>query len=341
MSDAPGSRAREAIGSVLVADDDAASQLELRTQLEAAGHRVVMAQDGAAAFRLLSAQPVDLVLCEASLPDMDGIEVCRAIKQASATRDIPVVLLVATADDMQRQRAQEAGADDVAVKPVGRALLLTLVRAQLRITQLKRQLDALDGIVVTLARGVEDRDHSSAGHSEKVAHWAMQLGTAIGLPDDELPHLYKAALLHDVGSLTIPVGVLAKEGRLDPGEFGQVKRHPVVGEEILAPLPRAEQLLPAVRHHHERIDGAGYPDGLGGEDIPLFARIIAIADAFVAMTSDRPYRRRRSREEAIHTLRQGAGKQWDAALLERFLPLVGTTDGETAGETTREARTAG
>jgi HD-GYP domain-containing protein (c-di-GMP phosphodiesterase class II) len=202
---------------------------------------------------------------------------------------------------------------------------------------LKSQINELEGIVVTLARAVEDRDHSSAGLAEKVAHWAMQLGTDMGLPDDQLTFLYKAALLHDVGTLSVPVGVLAKEGRLDPGEFSQVKRHPVVGEEILAPLPRAEQLLPAVRHHHERIDGAGYPDGLGGDQIPLFARIIAIADAFVAMTSDRPYRRRRTREEAVRILEQGAGKQWDAVLVERFVRLVDATGADTVGQ----ARSAG
>ena len=116
-----------------------------------------------------------------------------------------------------------------------------------------------------------------------------------------------------------------------------VRHDPVVGEQILGALPRSDQLLPAVRHHHERIDGAGYPDGLGGDDIPLFARIIAVADAFVAMTSDRPYRGRLSRTEAIGILRQGAGKQWDATLVERFLPLIEKTDVESAPE----ARTAG
>ena len=327
----------DARATVVVADDDAASQRELRTQLERGGHRVISAHDGAAAIRELSAQPVDLVLCEATLSDMDGFEVCRAIKRAPATRDIPVVMLVAAVDDVLRQRADAAGADDIAVKSMDGAILLTLVRAQLRISRLKTQLAELEGVVVTLARAVEDRDHSSAGLSEKVAHWAMQLGTVIGLPEDRLTYLYKAALLHDVGTLSVPVGVLAKQGRLDPGEFGQVKRHPLVGEEILGPLPRAEQLLPAIRHHHERIDGAGYPDGLGGDAIPLFARIIAIADAYVAMTSDRPYRRRRSREEAIHTLRQGAGQQWDASLVERFLRLVDDTGVETAPE----ARSAG
>jgi putative two-component system response regulator len=329
--------ADDAAATVLVAQDDADSERELRIHLEAAGHRVITARDGAAALRMLSAQPVDMVLCEAALPDMDGIEVCRAIKQAPATRDIPVVLLIAGADEVLRQRAIDAGADEVAVMPVARDTVLTLVRAQRRITRLKSQINELEGIVVTLARAVEDRDHSSAGLAEKVAHWAMQLGTALGLPDDQLTYLYKAALLHDVGTLSVPVSVLSKEGRLDPGEFSQVKRHPVVGEEILAPLPRADQLLPAVRHHHERVDGSGYPDGLGGDQIPLFARIIAIADAFVAMTSDRPYRRRRTREEAIHTLEQGSGKQWDAALVDRFLQLVE----DTGADALSKARSAG
>jgi putative two-component system response regulator len=325
MTSSRGEPADDATATVLVAEDDAESERDLRLHLEAAGYRVLSARDGAAALRLLSAHPADLVLCQAALPDMDGIEVCRAIKQAPATRDTPVVLLIAAGDELLPQRAVDAGADDVAFTPVERATLLTLVRAQLRITRLKSQINELEGIVVTLARAVEDRDHSSSGLAEKVAHWATQLGTAIGLPDEQLTFLYKAALLHDVGTLSVPVGVLTKEGRLDPGEFSQVKRHPVVGEEILAPLPRADQLLPAVRHHHERVDGAGYPDGLGGDQIPLFARIIAIADAFVAMTSDRPYRRRRTREEAISTLSQGAGKQWDAALVDRFLRLVDDT----------------
>jgi putative two-component system response regulator len=322
-------RAKPSPATILVVDADHGAAEQLRALLETAGHRVIIAADGAAALRMVSAHDCDLVLCDAPLPDLDGFEVCRAIKQAPATRDTPVVLMVDADDELQRERARQAGADDVATKPVERIALDTLVRAQLRIARLTMQLNDLEGVVVTLARAVEDRDHSSSGLSEKVAHWAMQLGTAIGLADDQLTLLYKAALLHDVGTLSVPVGVLAKEGRLDPGEFGQVKRHPVVSEQILGALPRSEQLLPAVRHHHERIDGAGYPDGLGGEDIPLFARIIAIADAFVAMTSDRPYRRRRTRAEAMQTLSQGAGKQWDAALVERFLQLVAKTDAET------------
>jgi putative two-component system response regulator len=330
-------RANAPDATILVADAEPQRAQRLRAVLESAGYRVITAADGAATLRLLPAHTSDLVLCDATLPDLDGFEVCRAIKQAPATRDTPVVLMVDADDEGQRDRALQAGADDIATKPVEPAALLTLVRAHLRIARLTTQLKDLEGVVVTLARAVEDRDHSSSGLSEKVAHWAMQLGTAIGLPDDQLTLLYKAALLHDVGTLSVPVGVLAKAGRLDPGEYGQVKRHPLVSAEILGALPRAEELLPAVRHHHERIDGAGYPDGLGGDDIPLFARIIAIADAFVAITSDRPYRRRRSKAEAIQALSSGAGKQWDASLVDRFLRLVETSDAESLPE----ARTAG
>jgi HD-GYP domain-containing protein (c-di-GMP phosphodiesterase class II) len=154
----------------------------------------------------------------------------------------------------------------------------------------------------------------------------MELGRAAGLSRDEQTLIYKAALLHDVGSVAVPVEVLTKQARLDPHEFDTVKRHPIVGEEIVRALPGSDRLLPAVRHHHERIDGAGYPDGVAGESIPLFARIIAIADAFVAMTSDRAYRPRRTRAEAISRLRQGAGKQWDAALVERFLAVIGDAE---------------
>jgi len=322
---------------VLIAIDDEPAERQVRAILESAGNRVVTAADGAAALRILSAHPCDLVLCDAMLPDMDGFEVCRAIKQAPATRHIPVLILLGSDDEVERGRAFQAAADDVVIKPVEQTLLLTLVRNQLRLARLDDQVHDLEGLVMTLARAVEDREQSSAGLAEKVAHWATQLGGAVQLPEDQLTLLYKAALLHDVGTLSVPVDVLSKGGRLDPGEFSQVKRHPVVGEQILGALPRSDQLLPAVRHHHERVDGAGYPDGLSGDNIPLFARIIAVADAFVAMTSDRPYRGRLSREEAIGILRQGAGKQWDAVLVKRFLPLIEKPDVESAPE----ARSAG
>lgn len=315
---------------VLLVEDNQERSRALTTALQSEGYRVVNAADGAAGLRLLSAHDCDLVVCEALLPDMDGLDLCRAIKQARATADIPVVLLLDRDDDVQREKARAAGADDVCPAAAEPATLVVVLRAQQQIQRLRSQVYQLEGAVLTLARAVEDRDHRSGGQSEKVAHWALQLGRAAGVSRDEQTLLYKAALLHDVGSVAVPVEVLAKQARLDPQEFNTVKRHPIVGEEIVRALPGSDQLLPAVRHHHERVDGAGYPDGVAGESIPLFARIIAIADGFVAMTSDRPYRPRRTREDAISRLRQGAGKQWDASLVERFLEVIGEAENREA-----------
>jgi putative two-component system response regulator len=321
--------------TVLVVDEGATTTGTLEAYLNGAGHRVVTAHDGASALRQLSAQPCDLVLCDVTLPDMDGLDVCRAIKGAPATREIPVIMLGSDGDDIQRERALQAGADDYALKPVERSMVLGLVSAQLRISQLNNRLHELEGVVLSLARAADDRDQGTAGMSERVAHWAMRLGTGLGLPDEELTLLYKAALLHDVGTLGVPAGILAKRGQLDSEEFRQVMGHPVLGEQLLEALPRAERLLPAVRHHHERVDGTGYPDGLSKDQIPLFARIIAIADAFTALTVDRPYRRRMPKEEAIRTLKQGAGSQWDPDLIERFLQVLDDTQTQVSAEEMR------
>ncbi|HEY8678934.1 MAG TPA: HD domain-containing phosphohydrolase [Candidatus Dormibacteraeota bacterium] len=324
-------RRPDSVATLLVVGDDATTGA-LTSDLSAAGHHVVTAQDGASALRQLSAHRCDLVLCDATLPDMDGLEVCRAIKAAPATMDIPVVILADEADEMQRQRAISAGADDHAVKPIGRAMVLALVKAHLLIGALNSRLHELEGVIVSLARVVDERDPTRAGMSERVAHWAMELGAGIGLPDDDLTLLYKAALLHDVGTVGVPVAIFSKTDRLSATEFDQVRQHPIVGEQLLQALPRADRLLPAIRHHHEWADGRGYPDGLKGDRIPLFARIIAIADAFTALNSDRPYRRRLPREVAIRTLRDGAGTQWDPDLVARFLQLNAATAHEGTGE---------
>ena len=327
MSSRPPVQATDA-ATVLVVDDATESLKALEAYLSGAGLQVVVARDGASALRQLSAHRCDLVLCEMLLPDMDGLEVCRAIKGAPATREIPVIMLGTDGDDVKRERAMQAGADDYAVKPVERAMVLGLVKAQLKIGQLNNRLQEMEEVVVSLARAADDRDQGAAGMSERVAHRSLSLGTVLGLSEEDLTVLYKAALLHDVGMLGIPAAILSKPGRLDDDEFRQLMEHPALAERLLQPLAQAERLLPAIRHHHEHVDGSGYPDGLAGDRIPLFARIIAISDAFTALNADRPYRRRLSREQAIRTLREGAGTQWDHDLVDRFLQVL--DDSQTA-----------
>jgi putative two-component system response regulator len=296
-----------------------------------------MAEDGPSAIRLLATQRCDLVLSEVAMTEMDGYQLCQAIKLAPATAEIPVVLFNAGADDLVRERALQAGADDLLIKPVENSMVLALVKAQLKIRRLRDSLEEIESVVVSLTGGLDDRDRSGTRHSERVAHWAMQLGAALGLPEDQLDLLYRAALLQNVGNLAVPRDILEKSGPLDPAEVREVRRHPEVGEQLLASLPAASTLQPAVRHHHERVDGTGYPDGLRGDAIPLFARVIAIADAFVAMTNQRSYRGRLQHDEAVKILEEGAGKQWDAKLVKRFLGLLSQSEATSI----QERRSAG
>lgn len=180
----------------------------------------------------------------------------------------------------------------------------------------------LESFITTLAAALDARDPYTAGHSIRVAQTAVQIGEALGLEGEELILLRKTGLLHDIGKIGVEDSVLLKDGKLTDEEFAKIKAHPVLGERILREVkPKAamEPILPGVRSHHERIDGKGYPDQLVGEDIPLFGRIIAVADAFDAMTSNRPYRNAMPKERAYDIIRSGAGTQWDAQCVAIFL----------------------
>ncbi|MFQ3651501.1 MAG: HD-GYP domain-containing protein, partial [Gemmataceae bacterium] len=171
-------------------------------------------------------------------------------------------------------------------------------------------------------RTVEERDSYTAGHARRVRDYCLALGTAIGLDRKQLARLRLAAQLHDIGKVAVPDAILNKPGRLSPEEFAVVKLHPVTGERILAPIVRNQEVLAAIRGHHERMDGSGYPDGLKGEEIPLLARLIAIPDCFDAVTTSRAYRGALAIETALEILRNGAGTHFDPHLIEAFVPLV-------------------
>lgn len=186
----------------------------------------------------------------------------------------------------------------------------------------KRNSQLLQSYFMTLAAALDARDAYTAGHSERVARYSVQIGKLAGWSASELDLLCKTALLHDIGKIGVRDAVLLKEGRLTDEEFSQIKLHPVLGENILKQIEPADvmaDLLPGVRSHHERYDGKGYPDGLAGSDIPLIGRIIAIADAYDAMTSDRPYRKGMTEARALSILDEGKGTQWDPELTELFI----------------------
>jgi putative two-component system response regulator len=309
---------------VLVVDDLKANRDLLEGQLEGLGYEVTQATNGREALAQIELVEPDLVLLDIDMPGLDGLEVCRRIKAHPQRRLVPVVLITALDDRETHLRGIEAGADDFLSKPVDREGLLLRARVLLRERLLNKRLDATKSVILAFARTVEARDRYTIHHAERVGLYAREIGGAAGMARDDLDVLYTGGVLHDLGKVGTPDAILQKTGPLTDEEFAVMRRHPVEGERICLPLRSTVEFLPIIRHHHERIDGRGYPDHLAGGEIPFGARVAAVADAWDAMVSDRPYRAGLDREEAMSRLRSGAGTQWDPRYIEHFLQLLAT-----------------
>jgi len=174
-------------------------------------------------------------------------------------------------------------------------------------------------VIIALAAAAEAKDAYTESHPQRVANTALHLGTRLGFQESDLIALYRGGLIHDIGKIAVRDAILRKPGPLNAEEERQMRAHPIIGESIVRPLSSAADILPIIRHHHERFDGGGYPDGLSGYRIPLMARIVSVCDGYDALASDRPYRAKRNSEEAIETLMRGAGQQWDRELVSLLL----------------------
>ncbi len=307
---------------VLVVDDLAANRELLEGHLEDLGYEVRQARDGMEALEQIDAAEPDLVLLDIDMPRLDGLTLCRRLKADAQRRLIPVVLITAMHERDTRLAGLAAGADDFLTKPFDSKELLVRTKVLLRDRALNKRLDAAETVLLALARVVEARDLYTVHHAERVGRYAAEMGRRFGMDDEDRDVLYKGGVLHDLGKIAVPAEILLKPGTLAKEEFAVMQRHSAEGERICLPLRSTSHFLPIIRHHHERIDGSGYPDHLVGEDIPLGARIAAVADAWDAMTSDRPYRAGLDPEEALCRLRQGAGSQWDPAFVSMFAGLV-------------------
>jgi putative two-component system response regulator len=275
---------------VLIADDTESIRSLFRKLLLADGHDVVSADDGAAALDAVREHHPDVILLDVTMPRVDGLEVCRRLKSDPATRLTPVVLVTGQTDLSDRIRGLEAGADEFLSKPVHPHELRARVRSLTRMKHLIDALDSAEAAFMTLALTIEARDPMTNGHCERLAHYAVQLGRALGLGGEDLEALHRGGYLHDVGKIGVPDSVLLKAGPLTPEEFELMKRHPAIGDSLCAPLQSLRRVRPIVLSHHERIDGSGYPAGLRGDDVPLLAQIVGIVDVYDALTSARSYR---------------------------------------------------
>ncbi len=319
-------RARPAGPRVAVIEDDAAVRRVLTRILEDAGYGVVTVADGETGLRAVAEHQPDLLILDLTLPRMDGLEICRRLRTDPATQTLPIIVLTAHTSIEDMVTALDAGADDFVSKPFQQVELLARLRSAYRTREVVRRMEQAHDIVVALANDVEAKDLGLKDHCRYLAYRSARLAAHVGLRDGELEGVAYGALLHDIGKIGIAEHVLHKPGPLTEAEFRVMREHPEIGERICDPLRMSRDFTPIIRHHHERWDGAGYPDGLRGEQIPLGARIVALADAFDAIVRGRPYREARSVEEAFDELRAHAGKQFDPELTPLFIEETGRLD---------------
>jgi len=309
-------------GRVLVVDDGEEFRAAVKRILTARGYIVSTAGNGDEAFEAIAEGQPDVVLLDVMMPGIDGFEICRQLKANPRTRLIPVMLVTGLTSREDRIRGIEVGADEFLSKPPDWQELTARVRSLIRLKRLTDDLESAESVMLSLAMTIEIRDPYTEGHCQRLANYASALGERLALPDEDLEALYQGGFLHDLGKIAIPDGVLLKPGPLSDREFEVMKQHPIVGARLCGGLRSLRRVQPIVRHHHERLDGSGYPDGLKGGQIPLLAQIMAIVDIYDALTTPRPYRPALDRGAACEELGREAARHWRRAdLVQEFLAI--------------------
>lgn len=309
--------------TILVADDSETNRDLLCDILTEEGYKVIRAADGDQALNVIREKRVDLALLDVMMPGKTGFEVCISIKSRPETFFIPVVLVTGLTSVGERIEGIKSGADDFLSKPVNKQELLARARSLLRMKEFTDELENAEAVLFTLALSIEAKDPYTKGHCDRLSEYSVGLAHRLGVPQAHCVALRRAGVIHDIGKIGVPEHILVKNGPLTAGEWATMKEHPAVGERICSPLKSFRLVLPIIRHHHEKLDGSGYPDGLKGDKIPLTARILQITDIYDALTTNRPYRTALSHEVALATMREEARRGWwDTALIDEFEAFV-------------------
>ena len=312
--------------TLLLVDDEENVLHSLKRLLHQEGYNILTASNGIEGLKKLDAEPVSLVISDQRMPQMSGADFLRQVKEKSP--ETIRILLTGYADIKAAIGAINQGEvyrfitkpwDEGEIKEVIRQALDKYTSTLKLVETLKSA--SLDTIRA-LSEAVELKDPYTRGHCDRVAQYALGIAKRLNLPEEETKYLKYASYLHDCGKIGIEAEVLNKHGKLTSKEWNQIKRHTEMGENVVKQVRFLGKVAPLIRSHHEHYDGSGYPDGLAGDEIPLGARIIAVADAYDAMTSDRPYRKALSPEEAVAILSKEKGKQFDPLVVEHFLEFL-------------------
>ncbi|MCC7174594.1 MAG: response regulator [Bryobacterales bacterium] len=308
--------------TVLILDQVEVNRRLLRAMLKSEPYLIREARRAPEALEILAKDKIDLVILDLMMPGMSGPDFCRTIKADRRTQLVPV-LMVTNAHGVENEVAGiVSGADEFLTKPLHPAVVRARVRALLRHRAAVDSLEEAESILFALAQAVEQRDPYTAGHCQRLAWYSVSVGMSLGLARRELIALHRGGFLHDIGKIAVPDAILHKKGRLDEREWEVMRSHTCKGESICRPMKSLQAVLPVIRSHHERWDGGGYPDGLKGEEIPLVARILQVADIYDALTTVRPYKPALSPESACETLEKEAAAGWrDPELVQTFCRL--------------------
>ncbi|MEZ6195955.1 MAG: response regulator [Planctomycetota bacterium] len=315
---------------ILLVDDDDGIRDSLAEFLVDYGYQLVTASDAGEAIRVLESRRFDLVLTDISMPGLSGLELLKHVKRLDDTVD--VIMISGFLDISYAIQAMRQGAYDFFTKPFNfQKVQMTIERVREkqglardaeRLSILQRERELALETTFGLARAAEERDYQNVGHGKRVGEWSARLGRKLCFSEEKIEQLRCGGRLHDIGKIGVDDAILNKPGRLTTEEFAAMKRHSEIGEYIIKPISLFKEVEGIVRWHHERWDGTGYPDGLKGEEIPLDARIVCIADFFDAVTSLRPYRKPAPIEEALAMVREQSGTMFDPMLAEVFCDMI-------------------
>jgi len=325
----PSGESRRSIGKktsiLLVGNPEEIKNTEALIETPGFDYEIIKAYSGNEALSLIDRTEVDLVFMDAVMSEPDGYEVCRRLKENEDTRMIPVIMFTSMNDTQCRILAIESGADDFIITPPDRVELMARIQSLLRESALNKKLTSIESVLISMANAVEAKDVYTQGHSVKVSDMAATLGKKMNLSEEEVDALRLGGILHDIGKIGVPGEILNRPGKLTPDEFEIVKTHPEASCNICQPLQKTlGSALDVIRHHHEKLDGSGYPDGLQGEDISVVARIAGIVDIFDALIAKRPYRSAMPREKAFEILKKEADEgKLDKKIVGHFIEMIG------------------